>query len=88
MVGLVIFFILAFLSNAFITRQIVSQKPFGTGIGSYPYEYDKYYSLMSPPPYLIELKLSKINRTDANSLFLRMIADFGVFSLLFNPILL
>ncbi len=72
----------AFLSNTFITRQIFIDKPFGTGLGSYPYEYDKYYSMMKPPPYLIELKQSKINRTDANSLFLRMLVDLGIFAII------
>ncbi|MFY7670606.1 hypothetical protein ACOSP6_05915 [Tenacibaculum sp. MEBiC06402] len=73
----------AFLSNSFITRQVFLNNPLGTGLGSYHHEYDKYYSELSPPEYLIQLKQSKINRTDANSLFLRMVADFGLFSLLF-----
>jgi len=72
----------AFLSNAFITKNIFIDKPLGTGLGSYPYEYDKYYSLMKPPPYLIELNQSKINRTDANSLFFRALADLGIFAIL------
>jgi O-antigen ligase len=71
----------AFLSNAFITQEIVKHKPLGTGLGSYPYEYDKYYLLLKPPSYLLELNQSKINRTDANSLFLRMLGDFGIFAL-------
>lgn len=73
----------AFLSNAFIAKNIFSDKPLGTGLGSYPYEYDKYYSLMKPPPYLIELNQSKINRTDANSLFFRTLGDLGIFAILF-----
>ena len=72
----------AFLSNSFITRHIFLEKPFGAGLGSYPYEYDKYYHLIKPPPYLIELNQSKINRTDANSLFLRMLSDLGIFAIL------
>lgn len=72
----------AFLSNSFITQKIVLNKPFGAGLGSYQYEYDLYYPLIRPPPYLVELKQSKINRTDANSLFLRMLSDLGVFAVL------
>jgi hypothetical protein len=72
----------AFLSNSFITKKIVLNKPFGTGLGSYQYEYDKYHPLIKPPPYLVELKQSKINRTDANSLFLRMLADLGIFAVI------
>ena len=43
---------------------------------------EKNYKFLSPPKYLITLKQSKINKTDANSLFLRLIADLGVFGLL------
>ena len=73
----------AFLSNLFITQQIIFHKPFGTGIGSYKHEYEKYYYKLTPPKYLIKSTHSKINKTDANSLLLRMIADLGVFSILF-----
>jgi len=69
----------ALLSNTFITKNIILDKPLGTGLGAYPLEYEKYYGLMKPPPYLIKLKQSKINKTDANSLFLRGLSDFGVF---------
>jgi len=72
----------AVLSNSFITTQILINKPFGSGLGAYPYEYDKYYGLMKPPEYLVKLKLSKINRTDASSLFLRMLGDLGFFALI------
>ena len=73
----------AFLSNIYITQNIFRDKFIGTGIGSYKHEYDKYYPDLSPPKYLISLNQSKINRTDANSLMLRMIADLGIFGLLF-----
>jgi len=69
----------AFMSNVFVAKNIFLEKSFGTGLGSYPFEYDKYYHLIEAPPYLKTLKLSKINRTDANSLFLRGLSDFGVF---------
>ena len=72
----------AFLSNAFITKEILLNKPLGTGLGSYRHEYDKYYSKMKPPAYLIRMNLSKINKTDANSLFFRMVSDFGIFAFL------
>ena len=72
----------AFLSNLFVTKEIVSKNPLGMGLGSYRHEYDKQYSKLSPPEYLITLKQSKINRTDANSLLFRMCADLGIFGLL------
>lgn len=72
----------AFLSNLFITKEIVSKNPLGMGLGSYRHEYDKEYPKLSPPDYLVTLKQSKINRTDANSLLFRMLADLGIFGLL------
>lgn len=72
----------AFLSNSYVTRKVFLSKSLGAGLGSYPYEYDKYYPELKPPPYLIKYKQSKINRTDANSLFLRLTADLGIFAFL------
>lgn len=73
----------AVLSNAFIVGQVIKNKPLGTGIGSYKHEYEKYYENLKPPKYLRKTKLAKINKNDANSLFLRMIADLGIFSFFF-----
>ena len=72
----------AFLSNAFIAKENFLKNPQGTGIGSYQHQYDKNYSKLSPPKYLIKLKQSKINRTDANSLFLRMLSDLGIVAII------
>ena len=71
----------ALLSNSFITIESIKDNPLGTGLGSYHYQYDKYYSKMNPPKYLITLGESKINRPDANSLFLRLLVDLGIFSI-------
>ncbi len=71
----------ALLSNMFITKTSFIHNPLGTGLGSYRSQYEKYYSLMKPPDYLITLGLSKINKDDANSLLLRLLVDFGVFAL-------
>lgn len=72
----------AFLSNLFVTKETFLSKPLGAGLGSYRHEYEKVYPKLTPPPYLVQLKQSKINKTDANSLLFRMIADLGVFGLL------
>lgn len=72
----------ALLSNTFITQNIFFQNPLGTGLGSYKQEYEKRYEKLHPPKYLVKLKQSKINSQDANSLFLRITADLGVFGLL------
>lgn len=72
----------ALLSNIFISKNIFLSYPLGIGLGSYKYEYDKVYPLLSPPEYLVKQKLSKINKLDANSLFLRLLADLGVFGVI------
>lgn len=73
----------ALLSNVFIAKESFKRYPLGTGLGSYTNQYEKYYKLMNPPKYLLQLKLSKINMYDANSLFLRFFVDLGIFSLFF-----
>lgn len=70
----------ALLSNIFITKNIYFQYPLGAGLGSYKHEYEKFYPKLSPPEYLKKQNLSKINKHDANSLFLRMTADLGIFA--------
>lgn len=70
----------AILSNMFIATQNFLDHVFGTGLGSYGQQYEKYYHKMKPPKYLITIKQSKINKEDANSLFLRMISDLGIFA--------
>lgn len=73
----------ALLSNSFIATESFMDYPLGTGIGSYPNQYEKYYPLMEPPKHLLSQELSKINKFDANSLFLRFFVDLGVFSFFF-----
>jgi hypothetical protein len=70
----------AIISNLFISSQNFSDHIFGTGLGSYGQQYEKYYPKMKPPEYLLITKQSKINKLDANSLFLRLISDLGIFA--------
>jgi len=72
----------ALISNMFITKTSFLNAPLGTGIGSYASQYDKYFPNMSPPSYLRHSTLIKVNREDANSLFLRLLVDLGVFAFL------
>lgn len=72
----------ALLSNFFVAKSIFFQYPLGSGLGSYRHEYEKVYPELSPPKYLLMQNLSKINKQDANSLFLRIWADLGIFALL------
>jgi len=72
----------ALLSNAFIAFNNFTDHPFGTGLGSYKTAYDRYITQLQKPSYIIKLGQDDINREDANSLFLRMLSDLGVFGLL------
>ena len=69
----------AILSNLFITKENVKDHPFGSGIGSHYYMHTERYGFeMRPPPYLRTLNLHQTNAADANSLFLRLVSDFGI----------
>ena len=59
-------------------KTFFSSKGLGTGIGSYRLDYDKYISQVVNT---FSLRL-KLNREDANSLFLRTLAELGVFGIL------
>ncbi|MGY0407896.1 MAG: O-antigen ligase family protein [Polaribacter sp.] len=72
----------ALLSNTFVSKNIFFHYPLGAGLGSYKYEYEKIYPDLSPPKYIVDQNFSKINMHDANSLFLRIWADLGIFALL------
>jgi hypothetical protein len=72
----------ALLSNFFVSKNIFFNYPLGAGLGSYKHEYEKVYPELTPPKYLLIQNLSKINKQDANSLFLRIWADLGIFALL------
>ncbi|QNK76814.1 hypothetical protein H7F37_11885 [Winogradskyella sp. PAMC22761] len=73
----------ALLSNSFITKKSLTDYPLGSGLGSYSYQYEKYYPLMHAPKYLVIQGLSEINKFDANSLFLRFFVDLGIFAIFF-----
>lgn len=72
----------AIISNLFITRQNIIEHPLGTGLGSYRHQYDFYSEKMKPPKYLTKINLDKINREDANSLFLRLTSDLGLIAII------
>jgi hypothetical protein len=69
------------LSNAYVSLQNFKKQPLGTGLGSYKARYDIYIKELTIPKYLITLNQSDINSPDANSLFLRMVADLGIFGI-------
>ena len=71
----------ALLSNAYIAINNFLDYPLGTGLGSYETRYDVYKKDLILP-YNIEVnKSDELNKADANSLFLRMLSDLGVFGI-------
>jgi hypothetical protein len=73
----------ALLSNSFVTYNSIKSRPFGVGMGGYQYQYEKFFPLITLPDNLKYSNQKKINKFDANSLFLRSLVDLGVFSLIF-----
>ena len=71
----------ALLSNTYVAFNNFKEKPFGTGLGSYKTVYNRYIVELKKPDYILKLKLNDINSLDANSLFLRMVSDLGIFGL-------
>lgn len=63
------------------TTNFMKNPLFGTGLGSYPLAYEKY-SLTKAEDFLIK-KGFEFNSQDANSLFLRVMAEMGLLGVLF-----
>ncbi|WP_303316563.1 O-antigen ligase family protein [Flavivirga abyssicola] len=73
----------AIISNTYIAKRNFIENPFGTGLGSYKPQYEKYFKDIIPPPYIKTIKLERINSQDAASLFLRFMAELGIFAIIF-----
>ncbi|MFC4738424.1 O-antigen ligase family protein [Flavobacterium ponti] len=72
------------LANIYIMKENIKEHPFGSGIGSHHYMHTKkYLKTMRPPQYLRSQKRHTDNSFDANSLFNRMLSEFGVIGLIF-----
>lgn len=71
----------ALLSNAQVAYKSFKNQPLiGSGLGSHQISYDKYIDTIADKTSIgFELKL---NRTDANSLFLRLMSETGLVGLL------
>lgn len=72
----------ALLSNAYVSYRSFSETFVGTGLGSHRLRHEKYITEIKIPEYLQTLKIDNINAADACSLFLRMLTDFGIFTIL------
>jgi hypothetical protein len=70
----------AFLSNAYVTIQtFISHPLIGVGIGGYQYAYTKFAPFIGAD--VTDPALVGLNMFDANSMFMRAAAEFGLFGL-------
>lgn len=72
----------ALLANSYVAFNNFIDHPLGTGLGSFKFRHDVYIQDLTIPRHIEKLDLIDLNRDDANSLFLRMLSDLGVFGLL------
>lgn len=69
-------------SNVNIAFKSFTANPlFGTGLGSYPILFDKYFETV-PLKGFVNSYGAAFNRTDANSLFLRLLSETGLFGII------
>jgi hypothetical protein len=69
--------VMALFSNAYVAYQAFMSNPLiGTGLGTHRYSYDRYAGEVLTNEVATKLQL---NRDDANSLFLRMTSELGLF---------
>jgi len=67
------------ISNIFIAKNNIEDHPLGSGIGSHHYMHtQRYLKLMRPPEYLKIQGKEIDNSFDANSLFTRILSEFGL----------
>jgi hypothetical protein len=72
------------IANMFIAKENVADHPFGSGIGSHHYMHTQRYLFeMRPPDYLRAQGRHTDNSFDANSLFTRIVSEFGLFGFIF-----
>lgn len=72
------------IANIFIAKKNVTDHPLGSGIGSHHYMNTQVYMKeMHPPDYLRYQGRHVDNSFDANSLFTRLVSEFGLFGFLF-----
>ena len=70
------------LKSAYISVNNFLDHPLGTGIGSFAYQHDVYIKDLKVPKYAEIYGTKNLNKEDANSMFLRMLSDFGIFGLI------
>lgn len=72
------------IGNMHIAKRNVTDHPLGSGIGSHHYMHtQRYIKEMRPPAYLRAQGRHVDNSFDANSLFTRLVSEFGIFGFVF-----
>lgn len=67
------------INNIFIAKENVIDHPLGSGIGSHHYQHTQRYIYQTRPPhYLIVQDRHVDNSFDANSMFIRIVSEFGL----------
>lgn len=67
------------IANLFIAKNNISDHPLGSGIGSHHYMHTQVYiKELRPPEYLRKQGRDTDNSFDANSLFTRILSEFGL----------
>ncbi|MDN3664916.1 MULTISPECIES: hypothetical protein [Algibacter] len=78
----------ALLKNGYVAVNNFGDYIIGTGLGSFGYRHDYYIKELNIPDFIYIIGMDDLNREDANSLFLRVLSDFGLFGLFFIIIFL
>ncbi len=77
------------IANIFTAKKNITEHPFGSGIGSHHYMHTKVYMPnMRPPQYLRKQNRHTDNSFDANSLFTRVVSEFGLIGIFFVLLIL
>lgn len=67
------------INNIFIAKENVIDHPLGSGIGSHHYQHtQRYIHEARPPRYLVQQGRHVDNSFDANSMFIRIVSEFGL----------
>lgn len=70
------------ISNLHIAKRNITDHPLGSGIGSHHYMHtQRYLKEMRPPEYIRKQNKEDDNSFDANSLFTRILSEFGLIGL-------
>jgi hypothetical protein len=70
----------ALYTNFVIAQESFVRNPFfGSGLGSHPVNYDITFEKYFPPDFIV--RFGTFNKFDANSLFLRLMSETGLFGL-------